>query len=120
LRPPITWYSHAGQWLFTCCEKRRIAADFQQLEKDKSGLGAMLKSAYDEGRRQGIHCIQIFGSRLEASEAVQKLSPHKPPMPPGSLPYLYLANGALEPQLRDGDCWDITVFDGDSTCAPLR
>jgi hypothetical protein len=127
-------------WLFTRCEKRHmtsyavflrydhtvlglrrmILADFQQLEEDESALGAMLKSAYDESRRQGIHCIQILGSRLEASEPVQKLSPHKRPIPPESLPYLYLASGALEPQLRDGDCWDITVFDGDSSLCPTE
>ncbi len=127
-------------WLLSCWEKERmtsyavflrsdqtalglrrmILADFQQLEGDEKSLGAMLEAACDEGRRQGIHCVQILGSRLEASELVQALSPHKKAMSPGSLPYLYLATSALEQQLRDGDRWDITFFDGDSSLCPIE
>jgi hypothetical protein len=125
-------------WLFTCQEKARmnsyavflrsdhtivglrrmILADFQELEGDERALGAMLKGAADESRRQGIHCIQILSSRLEASAVVQELSPHKRATSPGTMPYLYLASSALEPQLRHSDHWDITLFDGDSSLSP--
>jgi len=97
-----------------------ILADFRQLERDESLLGAMLECACDESRRQGIHCIEILGSCLEASDCVQKLGPHKRAVSPESLPYLYFASSALEPQLSDSEPWDITFFDGDTSLSPVE
>jgi hypothetical protein len=100
--------------------RRMILADFQQIEEDENALAAMLRAAADESRQQGIHCVQILSSRLEASAVVQRLSPHKRVKPSASMSYLYAASGALGSQLNHQNYWDISIFDGDSSLYPAE
>jgi hypothetical protein len=98
--------------------KRTVLADYQG-DEGESQLPQILKAALIQARHERIHTVEISGSRLEQSDLVQKLAPHKRVMLDRSMAYQYKAFNHWEQLLADEARWDITIFDGDSSLSPI-
>jgi hypothetical protein len=140
----LTWhFGHAlncgAAWLFDCRTrsrvtaygvflrhdntkiglKRMVLADYQQDGDSESPLREIIRAAVRQARRERIHTVELPSSRLEQSDCVQKMAPHKRILSDASMmPYQYKASKRWEQVLADETCWDLTFFDGDSSLSP--
>lgn len=99
--------------------KRMVLADYQEAAEGESRFREILNAALLQARCERIHTVEVSGSRLEQSDFVQKLAPHKRAMSDHSMAYQYKAFNHWEQVLADEARWDLTLFDGDSSLSPI-
>jgi hypothetical protein len=99
--------------------KRMVLADYQDAVGGESQLPGILMAALFEARRERIHTLEISGSRLEQSDFVQKLAPHKRVMSHHSMAYQYKTFNDRAQVLANEARWDLALFDGDSSLRPI-
>jgi hypothetical protein len=109
--------------IFLCADnpavglRRMLLVDAQQLHGSRSEFPAILAAALAECRRRKVHMVEVPASRLEETEIVREMAPHRRRVPPVATCF-YKTSGRLETELREERRWDITAFDGDRSLTP--
>jgi hypothetical protein len=93
---------------------RMRLADFQSLRRQPGVLEAILHSALEQCRKQGVHALENVGCDLAKTRIIDECAPYRRTLPAWS--YFYRAEDRpLQKALEDPAAWDPSSFDGDAS-----
>jgi hypothetical protein len=119
-------------WIFTASENGRLRGycvfrqelspggrcicliDYQTLDRDRDLLPAFLRAALRRCAAEGFYILQNVGVGVPKMSAFEQYAPYRRKLP-NSVFFYGAADAALEAELRDPQCWDPSLFDGDAT-----
>ena len=94
--------------------KRVRLVDFQSIEDSTVLLYSMLVRVVDRCQDEGIHMLEIIGSRAVKDHAINSVMPRRRQLP--SWLYFYaVRDQCLGESLHNPAVWDPTCYDGDSS-----
>ena len=131
----LTW--HFGMpmrrnrlWIFMATQKSRMLAycvlirsedgrevqlaDYQTIDEGLELLPSLLQAALKRCAAEGVHMLENYGTAVPKLRALDELAPHRRKLQSWRF-YYRASDPILDAQLRDGNRWDPSVYDGDAS-----